>query len=176
MSLKVRGGREASCLCHSRFSQTAHRPEASQLCRSLLQGDGARFCTSWRLTHDSLPIQVWGLALQSRRKSSLKGGLTSSDVFPKLRRCVGKARPLPLAPGETTTRRFQPERKKSTKVEEGIRRGSSSQSGAAAGKWEPIRNLWRRELMLHSGTSQTEEHVWDETVNQYYYRELTYLK
>lgn len=41
MSLKVRGGRKASCSCHSRISQRSDRPEASQLCRSLLQGDGA---------------------------------------------------------------------------------------------------------------------------------------
>lgn len=41
MSLKVRGDRKASCSCHSSISHRSHRPEASQLCRFLLQGDGA---------------------------------------------------------------------------------------------------------------------------------------
>lgn len=79
---------------------------------------GLRICPSWRPTHYSLTIQFYGMALRSRQKALLVWVLGALTVFPKLRRCVCKARPRPLTSGGTTSRRFQPERKKLTKVEE----------------------------------------------------------
>lgn len=121
MFLMVRGGRKASCSCHSRISQRSHRPEASQLCRSLLQGDGASDLPL--LASNPLPayIQFYRMALQLRQKALPVGVLGALTVFPKVRRCVCKARPRSLASAGTTSRRFQPERKKLTKLEEEIR-------------------------------------------------------
>lgn len=66
MSLKVRGGRKASCSCHSRISQDQtgqRRHSFAALCYKVM---GLRICPSWRPTHYSLTIQFYGMALRSR--------------------------------------------------------------------------------------------------------------
>lgn len=128
MSLKVRGGRKASCSCHSRLSHRSHRPEASRLCRSLLQGDGA---SDLPLLASNLLLafhSVWPDGAPIASESFVCWSLGSSDgVFQSSGGASAKARPCPLTSGGTTSRRFQPERKKLTKVEEEIRRTCVSQ-------------------------------------------------
>lgn len=71
-------------------------------------------------------------------------------VFPSLQRS-GANNFFLLAEGDNS-QAFQRERKKLTKVEEGIQWTCNSKWGAPAGNWEPIRIHGRRELMLLSNT------------------------
>lgn len=95
------------------------RHSFAALCSKVMR---LRICPSWRPTHYSFPIQFYGMALQSL--VGVSGALT---VFPKLRCCVRQARPRPRTSGGTTSRRFPPELKKLTKVEEEIHRTRISQ-------------------------------------------------